>query len=60
MWGRGLRAFGHAAFLPLSMARYLVYYWSNSTLGFVVLSTLVGGWVSWTAFRLVRLTWRRG
>ena len=59
-WGRGLRVFGWAAFWPLSMALYLAYYWSNSTFMFVVLSTLVGLGVVWTAFRLVRLAWRRG
>lgn len=58
--GRGLRAFGYATFLPVSMALYLAYYWSSSILGFVVLSSLVGFWVVWTVFRLVRLTWRSG
>ena len=58
-WGRGLRAFGSAAFFPLSMALYLVYWWSNSTFLFVVLSAIFGIWVLWTAFCCLGLAWRR-
>ncbi len=54
-WGRGLRAFGYAAFFPLSMVFYLVYWWSTSTFLFGVLSVLIGIVIVWVAFRLVRL-----
>ena len=58
-WGRGLRAFGSAAFFPLSMGFYLVSSWTTSTFLFVVLSAIFGIWVLWTAFCLLRLAWGR-
>ncbi len=54
-WGRGLRALGYAAFLPLSMVFYLVTWWTTSTFLFGVLSVLMGIGIVWVAFRLVRL-----
>jgi hypothetical protein len=59
-WGRGLRAFGSAAFFPLSIGFYSLSFWSaSSRLGFAVTVTLLGIWVVGVAFRLVRLAWRR-
>ncbi len=54
-WGRGLRALGYAAFFPLSMVFYLVYWWSTSTLMFGVLLGFMGSGIVWVALRLVRL-----
>jgi hypothetical protein len=59
-WGRILRAFGWAAFVPLWMGCYTLWFWSTSSrLGFAVMSALLGGWVVGVAFRLVRLARRR-
>jgi FtsH-binding integral membrane protein len=59
-WGRILRAFGWAAFVPLWMGCYTLWFWSTlRRLGFVVMSALLGVWVVGVAFRLVRLAWRR-
>ena len=58
-WGRGLRVFGYAGFLPVSMVFYLVALWTTSTFLFGVLSVLMGIGIVWTALRLVRLAWRR-
>ena len=58
-WGRGLRAFGYAAFYPLMVGFYLVASWTTSTFLFVVMSAIFGIWVLWTAFCLLRLAWRR-
>lgn len=58
-WGRGLRAFGWAAFWPLSMGFYLLGFWGTSTFMFVGLSVLLGIWVVGVAYRFARLAWRR-
>ena len=59
-WGRGLRAFGWAAFVPLWMGCYTLWFWSTSSrLGFMVMSALLGFWVVGVAFRFIRLARRR-
>ena len=55
-WGRGLRAFGHAAFFPLSMGFFLAASWVASPVFFAVQSALmlIGIGVAWIAVRRAR------
>ena len=58
--GEGLRAFGSAAFFPLSIGFYSLSFWSaSSRLGFAVTLTLLVIWVVGVTFHLVRLARRR-
>ena len=58
-WGRGLRAFGWVAFLPLSLGFYLLSFWATSTFMFVTLSVLLGILVVGPAYRFASLAWQR-
>ena len=53
-WGRGLRAFGYAAFFPLSMISYLAASWTASPVFFAVQSALIGTGFAWVAIRRAR------
>lgn len=58
-WGRGLRAFGWVAFLPLSLGFYLLSFWATSTFMFVTLSVLLGILVVGPAYCFASLAWQR-
>ena len=53
-WGRGLRVFGYAVFLPLAMAFYLTSFWFWSTWFFVAEALFVGGLFGHWAVRSAR------
>ena len=54
-WGRGLRAFGYAVFLPLAMGLWLAHFWfSANTFFFVVAALLVGSVMVQWAVRVAR------